>query len=158
MLALVTASFDVAIAAEAPGDIPDTQTFVTYRSPAGFSVLFPEGWSRTASGNAVTFSSNFNGEKVVLRTHGDAVTAVRRSFAEAHNLKLVRAGSGDAPAVVTFTAQSKPDEVTRKRIALDYRADVFRRGAADAVLAQWAPVGADNADQWTKVALSFRWK
>ena len=29
-----------------PGDIPDSQVFVTFTSPLGFEVKAPEGWSR----------------------------------------------------------------------------------------------------------------
>jgi hypothetical protein len=29
-----------------PGDIPDNQVFVEYRSPLGFAIKVPEGWAR----------------------------------------------------------------------------------------------------------------
>src|SRR3954468_7828298 len=41
------------------GDIPDNQAYVRYAAP-GVSVKVPEGWSRTASGGAVTFTDKLN--------------------------------------------------------------------------------------------------
>src|SRR4051794_24158807 len=43
------------------GDIPDNQAFVRY-APGGasFSVKVPEGWARSASGGATTFTDKLN--------------------------------------------------------------------------------------------------
>src|SRR5690349_231827 len=39
-----------------PGDIPDTQAFITYSSPQGhYNVEVPEGWARTEAGVDVRF-------------------------------------------------------------------------------------------------------
>src|SRR5437764_12662296 len=43
-----------------PGDIPDTQVFVTYASPLGFSIKVPEGWSRKEDAQSVIFSDKYN--------------------------------------------------------------------------------------------------
>src|SRR5215470_17775578 len=43
------------------GDIPDNQAFVAYAPPgATYSVKVPEGWSRTATGGAVSFTDKLN--------------------------------------------------------------------------------------------------
>src|SRR4051794_38360140 len=39
-----------------PGDIPDTQVFVTYASPLGFTIKVPEGWSRKDDAQSAVFS------------------------------------------------------------------------------------------------------
>src|SRR3954470_10175370 len=36
-----------------PGDIPDNQVFVPYRSPLGSSIKVPEGWSRVERADGV---------------------------------------------------------------------------------------------------------
>lgn len=43
-----------------PGDIPDTQAFVTYVSPTGFSLQVPEGWARTERSDGVKFADKYN--------------------------------------------------------------------------------------------------
>src|SRR5438105_1524034 len=43
------------------GDIPDNQAYVAYTPPGGgYAVKVPEGWSRTSSGGAVTFTDKLN--------------------------------------------------------------------------------------------------
>src|SRR3954449_8668226 len=47
------------------GDIPDNQAYVAYAPPGGgFSVKVPEGWSRVATGGAVTFTDKLNAVRV----------------------------------------------------------------------------------------------
>src|ERR1700687_4381397 len=55
-----------------PGDIPDNQVFVDYRSPLGFSIKAPEGWARSESANGVTFSDKYNVVNVNVGTRGTA--------------------------------------------------------------------------------------
>ena len=43
-----------------PGDIPDTQVFVNYASPLGFTIKVPEGWSRAEQPQSVRFSDKYN--------------------------------------------------------------------------------------------------
>ena len=42
-----------------PGDIPDSQAFVTYTSPAGFSLKVPEGWARKNIDHGVRFFDKY---------------------------------------------------------------------------------------------------
>jgi hypothetical protein len=34
---------------------------------------------------------------------------------------------------------------------------VFYKNGKEAMLTVWAPLGADNVDQWNRMAKSFRW-
>src|SRR5207302_6442766 len=44
-----------------PGDIPDTTVYVAYRPPSGqYEVKVPEGWARTVSPAAVSFTDKLN--------------------------------------------------------------------------------------------------
>jgi hypothetical protein len=143
----------------ASGDIPDTQAFVRYTSPAGYSVLFPEGWSRTVQPSRVTFTSNFNGEAILLRARSSPEVAVRGLAPRVSAVKVSKAVlAGISVPLVRFTAPSASDPVTGKSVRLDGEAYVFVRGARQAVLYLWAPHGADNADQWKKIAQSFHWR
>ena len=35
-----------------PGDVPDNQVFIDYRSPLGFNIKVPEGWARRETSDA----------------------------------------------------------------------------------------------------------
>jgi hypothetical protein len=133
---LCACSAAAAVAAETPpaGDIPDTQAFVTYASPEGYSVLVPEGWSRTVSGSTATFTSHYNGERITVRN------------------------AGGKPVPHRYVSSSPPDAVTGKSVRLEHNVYVYGKGHRIAVLDLWAPQGSDNADQWKKIAQSFRWK
>jgi len=116
----------------AAGDIPDTQAFVRYTAREGYSVLVPEGWSRTTQGPSTTFTSHYDGVRIVV---GPRTRANHRRF----------------------TSESPPDPVTGKTVGLDDEVYVFVKGSRQAAVHLWAPHGADNADQWRKIAQSFRW-
>ncbi len=53
---------DVAV----PGDIPDSQAYVTYSSPGAYHLSVPEGWARSGAGAAVSFSEKLNSVRVQL--------------------------------------------------------------------------------------------
>ncbi len=38
-----------------PGDIPDTQVFIDYASPEGFTLKVPEGWARSDRPDGASF-------------------------------------------------------------------------------------------------------
>jgi hypothetical protein len=142
-----------------PGDIPDTQAFVTYVSPNGYSVLFPEGWSETQKDATITFSSHFDGEQIRLQKRADPAATVRGHFADLRDLRVRHVTIKRASVtVVTFTSQSQPDPVTGRTVRLDNAAYFFIKGSRQVILALWAPSGSDNADQWRKIAESFHWK
>ena len=41
-----------------PGDIPDSQAFILFKSPDGFSLKVPEGWARKTSGSKTVFTTS----------------------------------------------------------------------------------------------------
>jgi len=142
-----------------PGDIPDTQAFVVYASPNGYSVHFPEGWSQTQGGQIARFSSHFDGEQISLQKPADPAATVRGHFADVRDLSVQPATIKRTPVtVVTFTSQSQPDSITGRTVRLDNAAYFFTKGSRQVMLALWAPRGSDNADQWRKIAESFLWK
>ncbi len=145
-------------AAHNAGDIPDTQAFVTFSGP-GYSVLVPEGWSRTRRGSTFAFRSNANVESIELR-RVSVNDDLRKRFGAVGAIGIKKhATLGTAPAtLMTFRSRSDPDPVTGKRVELENALYTSQRQAMYARLLLSAPVGADNADQWKKIAGSFRWK
>ena len=133
--AAATSAPDAAAAGTSSGDIPDTQAFVTYSSPNRYTILFPEGWSRTQTGSTVTFTWNYDGEQITLKKP-----------------------SGTPQAATTSTSLSQPDPVTGRRIKVQDVTYTFTKGSRQAVLRLWAPQGSDNVDQWRKISQSFHWK
>lgn len=151
------------------GDIPDTQVFVPY-SPAGsgFTVKVPEGWSRTTTGGATTFTDKLNAVRVELSPTEKAATAA--SVTSTVLPQLAKTVPGYAPGKVTtvrrtagtavkatYQATSKPDEVTGKTHRNAVERYEFTRGGKVAVLTLTGPVGADNVDPWKIVTDAFRW-
>ena len=152
-----------------PGDIPDSQAFVSYsNSAAGYRLDVPEGWARTESGPSVSFVSKFDGVKVdvgnapssplnaagvraneakTIQTQGRAVTITAVS-----DVKL----PGGKAVVVKYTSNSEPNSVTSKQVRLENETYVFRKNGKEELLTMWAPKGADNVDQWQRMAKSFR--
>jgi hypothetical protein len=136
-----------------PGDIPDNQAFVTYRPPgAGYTVKVPEGWARTASGGAVTFTDKLNSVRLEALT---AAAASKRPNAHAKVSKVKRAAGTATRA--TYVANSAPDPVTGKRRVDAVERYVFVHNGRAAVLTLSGPKGADNVDPWRIVTDSLRW-
>ena len=151
------------------GDIPDTQAFVTYTSTqGGYKLDVPEGWARTSTGTDVNFIDNFDGVQVMLTQASTAPTveSVRSQQAvELQNtgravrdvqIKSVQLDSGSA-ILITYTSDSEPNAVTGKQVRLENNRFLFFKNGKLAALTLWAPVGADNIDQWNRMANSFRW-
>jgi hypothetical protein len=119
----------------ATGDIPDNQTFLTYRDPsAGYSISYPEGWTRSGSGPDVTFSDKDNSIHV-----------------------QVRSSTQPAAAPTTFTKQGPKDPVTGKRLALTVDRYEYAKNGKVAVLDLATPVGVDNVDAYKMISESFNW-
>jgi hypothetical protein len=153
-----------------PGDIPDTQAFVTYTSSiGGYSIDAPEGWARSTRGVDVSFVDKFDGVSVTLAQvpAGAHLADPSRAAVDAlrHDARAGRdfeATTAELPVgratVVTFTSNSRPDPVTGKRVRLEDRAIICVRPVKVATIRLWAPLGADNVDQWNRIASSFRWR
>ena len=57
-----------------------------------------------------------------------------------------------------YASNSDPNPVTNKRIRVENETYVFFKNGKEAMLTVWAPQGADNVDQWQRMAKSFRWQ
>ncbi|MEO8242742.1 MAG: hypothetical protein ABI832_10540 [bacterium] len=165
------ANAEVAVAPEKnpPGDIPDTQVFVTFTSDAGYSLKVPEGWARSGIGTDVTFTDKLDGVSVSLAS---ASTAPNVDWAKAHYLpQMVQAGRAvkvtqvsavelpvGSAVLIAYSANSDPNPVTSKQLRLEGNRYLIWHKGAMAVLDMTAPFGADNVDQWKLMSDSFRWQ
>ena len=59
--------------------------------------------------------------------------------------------------LIKSTANSNPDSVTNKQVRLEQNIYLFFKDGKLATLTLWAPLGADNVDQWQRIATSFHW-
>jgi hypothetical protein len=153
-----------------PGDIPDTQVFVKYVSPAGgYELQVPEGWARKTEGSNVTFTDKLDGLEVVVTKETaapstDSVTrnqvAVLRSAGRAVQVKGIKNVQcpGGAAILLTYQSNSAPDPVTGKQVRLEDSSYLFYKQGKLATVHVWAPAGADNVDQWKLISDSFRWR
>ena len=152
-----------------PGDIPDNQAFVAFKSPLGFSIKVPEGWARRESPIAVSFSDKYNALQVVVapRVAVPTLASLKANEIAAFQKspKAVRVASVQpvvlpaGPAfVVHYGVNSDPNPVTNKAIRLEAASYYFWKAGKLATLTVSAPAGADNTDQWQLMARSFAWQ
>ena len=151
-----------------PGDIPDTQVFVNFQSPLGFSVQIPEGWSRSERKNGVAFADNFNKIEVKIGTAVGAPSVTSTKTQQAVELvntgravvikaiKSVSLPAGSA-VLIDFESNSEPNQVTKKQLRLESNRYLIFTNGRLATLDLSAPKGADNVDQWKLIAHSFHW-
>ncbi len=150
------------------GDIPDSQVFVTFKSPVGFSVQVPEGWSRTERKNGARFADKFNAVDIDISAApvSPSMTSVRSSQAaelvktgravKIKSIKNVSLPAGQA-VLIDFESNSEPNQVTNKQLRLESNRYLIFRNGRLATLDLTAPLGADNVDQWKLIAQSFHW-
>ncbi len=151
------------------GDIPDTQVFVRYAAPGRFSLEVPEGWARSTSSSDVRFVDKLDGVQVVIsdttsaptahsvRTHEAVALAQSGRAVTVSDIMDVKLPSGPAVLIV-YTSNSDPNPVTNKQVRLEDNQYLFFKDGKLATLTLWAPQGADNGDQWQRIAQSFRWQ
>lgn len=153
-----------------PGDIPDSQVFVTYTSPKGYHLEVPEGWSRTvgADGAAVSLVQHYDGVSVTLAPAASAPTLaslraqqVAALEADGRAVTVASVQAVTLPAgpgfLVRYASNSDPNPVTDKQVRLENeRFYLFHQGTL-AALTLWAPYGSDNVDQWRRMSTSFGW-
>lgn len=150
-------------------DIPDTQVFVTYASASGaYQLEVPEGWAQTTQAHTVSFVSNLNMLQIALSSANTKPTAtsVRNDIGATWQpidravrdvqVSDVQLSSGSA-VLITFTSNSDPNPVTNKQVRLENNRYLFYHNGKLATLTLSAPVGADNRDQWMRIAQSFKW-
>lgn len=152
-----------------PGDIPDNQVFIDYRSALGFSLKVPEGWARREKADAVTFSDKYNIIELARAARSQPVTLGGVKADELPKLQeagkavrvsrvaMARLPSGNA-VVIDYRSNSEPSPVTNKAIRLENVRYLFWKDGTLVTLTMSAPYGADNADQWRLMANSFRWR
>lgn len=169
---------DVAFAAEKPiaaeknppGDIPDSQVFIDYVSPKdGFSLKVPEGWARTDRADGVSFIDKLDG---VVLTRSDmsqapTVDSVKKDYVgsleqqeravKIDSVKAVKLPAGNAIRIV-YSSNSSPNEVTNKQVRLENQRFLYFKDGKLVALEFYAPLGADNVDQWKLMSESFRWR
>lgn len=151
------------------GDIPDNQAFVAYTpAGAGFTMKVPEGWSRSATGSATTFTDKLNAIQVESMTAGAPLTV-----SEARRTELPKLASsvrgyqpGRVSAVtrqagtairMTYLADAPRNTVTGKAGTDAVERYVLFHNDREVVLTLSGPKGADNVDPWRIVTDSVRW-
>jgi hypothetical protein len=151
----------------AAGDIPDTQVYLSYRDPAaGFSISYPEGWTRQGGTDQVRFSDKNNIVRIVIAKGASptpASVAAELTRLRQTNPSLtftsprtVTLKSG--PAIkATYTTRSAPNPVTGKTVVLVVDRYVLSHGGKFAILDLGAPKGVDNVDAYRMLSNSFRW-
>ena len=169
MIPAVAAEQPVAAEHNPPGDIPDSQVFVAYDSPLGFTMKVPEGWARADDARSVQFSDKYNTIAVVVSQGGtsptpdsvksDQVPQLESSgrAVEIGKVKEVTLPSGHA-ILIEYTSNSEPNPVTNKQIRLEHARYLFYKDGKLAALDLAAPQGADNVDDWSLMSKSFRWR
>jgi hypothetical protein len=151
-----------------PGDFPDNQVFVEYRSPLGFKIKVPEGWARRESSDGAIFNDKYNTIALVMSQRADAVTAKvkEQDVAELEKagkavrvtaVKSVKLLAGSA-VVVSYSSNSEPNPVTEKAVREENERYFFWQKGKLVTLTLSSPYGADNADQWNLMSKSFRWQ
>ena len=152
-----------------PGDIPDTQVFITYRSSAGYSLKVPEGWARSEKGPNVRFVDKLDAVQVTLSPAPGQVDLnwVKTAYlpALAKQGRAVKVGKvrrvtlpGGRAFRIAYADNSAPSPVTGKQVRLEHNLYLFERGGKLAALNLSAPYGADNVDQWRLMSRSFGWQ
>lgn len=168
-------STETAVAPEVnpPGDIPDSQAFVTFKNTTGgYQLEVPEGWARMAApreySSDVTFLNKYDGVSVHIAPAAAAPTTTSAQANEVKQIqshfravKITAVTEGNLPSskvvAIKYTSNSDPSSVTNKQVRLENVTYIFYRNGKEAMLTVSAPLGADNADQWNRMANSFRW-
>ena len=169
VLPAFAAEAPVAAEKNPPGDIPDSQVFITYTSPLGFTLKVPEGWARKERADGVSFADKYGVVDVILLPTAAVPTVASVTASEAvileksgHAVKIDTIKAVKLPAgpsvLVKYHSNSEPNAVTSKRIRLEHDRYLLSHAGTLATLDFSAPAGADNVDQWKLMSDSFGWK
>jgi len=134
----------------------------------GYSLEIPEGWARTVNGADVHFIDHFDGVEVALTQTSTEPTV--ESVRSQQVLDLGKTGrtvrdvqvqskqlASSSSILITYTSDSESNAVTGKQVRLENNRYLFFHNDKLAALTFWAPQGADNVDQWSRMANSFKW-
>jgi hypothetical protein len=150
-----------------PGDIPDSQVFIDFKSPSGFSMRVPEGWSRTGTASGASFADKYDSIEVGIGASAAAPTIASVEANEAKalqtsdravkiaSIKAAKLDGGDA-VIIAYSANSDPSAVTNKQIRLERARYLIFKSGKLVTLDMAAPLGADNVDQWALMSKSVR--
>lgn len=151
-----------------PGDIPDTQAFISYVSARGrYRIDAPEGWARSELDATVTFSDKFDGEGVAplpaactdANMKSMLANSIKRAGGAPSDIRLNPTALPAGKAIfAAYDVNSAVEPVTGRRTRLLTNAYLLKHGDRCALITLWAPLGADNVDQWRRIARSFRWQ
>lgn len=175
--ACTLAAVPLAVAAEKPvqaeknppGDIPDTQVFIDYASKDGYTLKVPEGWARTDMPAGARFVDKLDGVVVTLSDTGVAPTVdtVRADYlpqlekqeraVKIDAVKAVKLPAGNAIRIA-YSSNSEPNQVTSRQVRLENARYLYFKDGKLVALELYAPLGADNADQWKLMSESFQWR
>jgi hypothetical protein len=152
----------------ATGDIPDNQRFLRYRNgAAGYSIVYPEGWSRNGNGAQVSFRDKDNTVDVtVAKGPAPTVQSVESQLAqEASADPTLKPGKAEAVTAgpnkvihVTFSKQGQKNPVTGQSPTLMVDRYVLGNHGRVATVDEGTPVGVDNVDAYRMIIESFRWE
>jgi hypothetical protein len=152
------------------GDIPDSQAFVPFTSPAGvFTVSVPEGWARTTEGAATIFTDKLNRVRIETRPTAAAPNTESVSVYElpeiASSTPDYRAGTVTAVPrnagqvmLITYQGSSPPNSVSGKTQTDAFERYEYWHAGQEMILTLSGPVGADNVDPWRTITDSVRWQ
>ncbi len=153
------------------GDIADNVAYVAYQPPSGrYTIKTPEGWSRSGTGDSVTFTDKLNRVQVQLRPLPAAPTEASVRTGELPSALATSGHAGPVTSVTTVTrsagpavlaryqADSPADPVTGKVVRDAVERYSFWKSGTEAVLILSGPVGADNVDPYKMITDSFGWR
>ncbi len=153
-----------------PGDIPDSQVFINYTSAqGGYNLAVPEGWARTTTNNTVMFQDKLDGLTVTISKAGKLPDVQEIHKNQAARLKktaraviirqIKHIKFPNMPAMLMrYESNSEPNPVTNKQVRLENNSYFYYQNGKLAKLRLWAPLGADNVDQWRLISHSFKWR
>ncbi len=153
-----------------PGDIPDSQAFVSF-TPTGapFSVKVPEGWARADSGPTTRFTDKLNQIEVTWTPQAAVPTTATVSTDDVPHLRAavpmfssksvstVTRPAGSA-ILLTYDGDSAANPVTGKVVRDAFERYVFYHGGTRVDLTLSGPTNADNVDPWRAVTDSLTWR
>jgi hypothetical protein len=153
-----------------PGDIPDSQAYVTFTVPGGdVLVKVPEGWASSRSGIASAFTDKLNRIEMATSTAGVAPTV---SSVTATDLGKLQSSvpkfadgkvtgdhrAGQPVILIRYSGDSPQDPVTGKVVRDAFEHYVYYHNGQRLDLTLSGPTNADNVDPWRTVSDSVRWQ
>ena len=138
-------------------------------APGGYTLEVPEGWARSADAGECALREQARrpvgddqrrdscpNRRECARSPGRGADR-GRARDDVSSVDDVTLPAG-APCWSRARRNSNPDAVTNKQVRLEQNIYLLFNDGKLATLTLWAPLGADNVDQWQRIATSFRWK